>query len=168
MAWSSLTKAWAESTARTYWELPTTPLRPGSVPVPIAVAFTRVTVGNTEWLRVKLTPSWRSRHRFGVSSGVMKSGRRPSSTTTMLRLARPAPLAGSVIDVTAAVATTAARRRIRSAAGIRIDQLHEGQLFDDAPQNGGLIIPLAARPREPESFTASLRAARKRVRIRTT
>jgi hypothetical protein len=64
------------------------------VPVPIAVALTRVTVGNTAWLAVKLTPSWRSRHRFGVSSGVMASGRRPSSTSTMLSVARPAAAEG--------------------------------------------------------------------------
>ena len=56
---------------------------------PIAVALTRVTVGNTEWLLTKSTPSWRSRHRFGVSSAVMASGRSPSSTSTMLSVARP-------------------------------------------------------------------------------
>src|SRR5262245_14388848 len=59
----------------------------------MAVAFTRVTVGKTAWLLRKLTPSWRNRHRLGVSSGVIESGRKPSSTRTMLSVARPAAVA---------------------------------------------------------------------------
>jgi len=38
------------------------------MPVPIAAALTRVTVGKTEWLFVKSTPSDRRRKSVGVSS----------------------------------------------------------------------------------------------------
>src|SRR5215470_16911335 len=55
----------------------------------MAVALTRVTVGNTECPFKKLTPSERSLCRFGVSSGLMESGRSPSKTKTRLRRAFP-------------------------------------------------------------------------------
>src|SRR5262249_8507853 len=74
--------------------------------VPIAVALTRVTVGNTEWLLMKFTPSWRNRQILGVSSGVIESGRNPSSTRTRLSTALPAAagLAPSTDNRTAAMA----------------------------------------------------------------
>ncbi len=68
------------------------------MPVAIAVALVRVTVGNTAWPFAKFTPSWRSRHRLGVSSAVIESGRSPSSTITTLSVAFPA-------DATVAIAT---------------------------------------------------------------
>src|SRR5277367_2388866 len=79
------------------------PLCSGYIPVPSAVALTRVTVGNTEWLLSKLTPSLRSFARLGVSVGLIESGRRPSSTNTRLMLAVPAAPA-----LTAQASTSAA------------------------------------------------------------
>src|SRR4030095_9090916 len=59
------------------------PVEPGCMPVPIAAALTRVTVGKTEWPFVKSTPSDRRRKSVGVRSGVMASGLSPSTTNTM-------------------------------------------------------------------------------------
>ena len=60
------------------------------MPVAIAAELVRVTVGKTEWLLRKLTPSWRRRQRLGVSSAAIESGRSPSSTITTLSVAFPA------------------------------------------------------------------------------
>src|SRR5262249_27568487 len=72
-------------TAGTYIWLPTMPLLPGCVPVAIAAALTRVTVGNTAWLSVNRTPSVASRKSVGVSSAVIASGRSPSTTKTITK-----------------------------------------------------------------------------------
>src|SRR5712691_1947104 len=79
----------------------------------MAVALTRVTVGNTAWPFSKLTPSPRSRHRLGVSSGVIASGRSPSRTRTRLSVAPPA-LAGCAATTRrpSAAATTIVHRAI--------------------------------------------------------
>ena len=77
-----VSKARRSSTAGTSIWLPTRPFVPGCVPVAIAAALTRVTVGKTAWLFTRSTPSARSRKRMGVSSAVMESGRSPSTTTT--------------------------------------------------------------------------------------
>ena len=83
-----VSKARPSSTAGTSIWLPTRPFVPGCVPVAIAAALTRVTVGKTAWLFTRSTPSARSRKRVGVSSAVMASGLSPSTTTT--RTNRPA------------------------------------------------------------------------------
>ena len=51
-------------------ELPRSPCRSGYAPVAIDAAFTRVTVGNTEWCFSNRTPSSASRLRRGMSRGI--------------------------------------------------------------------------------------------------
>src|SRR3977135_2191356 len=63
------------------------PWRAGCVPVESEAEFTRVTVGNTEWLFSKMTPSFPRRNKIGVSFAVMASGRNPSITKTRWRAA---------------------------------------------------------------------------------
>src|SRR5262245_24019854 len=71
------------------------PWRAGYVPVASEVALTRVTVGNTAWLCAKVTPSARRRKRFGVSAGLMLSGRSPSQISTRCSVAFAAPGCGA-------------------------------------------------------------------------
>src|SRR3954447_26022050 len=74
-------------TAGTYSELPRMPWPAGCEPVASEVELILVTVGKTAWLSMQWTPLWVSPQRFGVSSGEIKSGRMPSQTMTMARLA---------------------------------------------------------------------------------
>src|SRR5688572_13254442 len=62
-----------------------TPVDAGIAPHESAVAFTRVTEGNTQRLRGKSEPSSRKRRRFGASSGVIMSRRMASKTVMMKR-----------------------------------------------------------------------------------
>src|SRR5262245_37740484 len=89
------------------------PWRAGYVPVASEVALTRVTVGNTAWLCAKVTPSARRRKRFGVSAGLMLSGRSPSQISTRCSAALAAPGCG-------ACAAARGARKARTSASNRI------------------------------------------------
>src|ERR1051325_9897504 len=53
------------------------------MPVEMLVAFTRVTVGKTECECVYQTPAVFKRSRFGITVGVIESGRSPSMRSTI-------------------------------------------------------------------------------------
>src|SRR4051812_202991 len=78
------------------------------MPVPIAAALARVTVGNTACPLTKFTPSSRSRQRLGVSCAVIESGRKPSTTSTRLRVALPATAGPAIVAATMAATIAAA------------------------------------------------------------
>src|SRR6516225_6142720 len=59
------------------------------------VVFTRVTVGNTECECVYHTPAPFRRSRFGITAGVMESGRSPSMTSTIKSAGRSLTAASS-------------------------------------------------------------------------
>ncbi|EEF21817.1 conserved hypothetical protein, partial [Ricinus communis] len=78
-----------------------------------------------EWLSLKFTPLWRSAYRFGVSVALTESGRRPSHTMMMVRVAAGA--AGVVAPAFGVVAAAAvppslslpqAASRMPSASGV--------------------------------------------------
>jgi hypothetical protein len=50
-----------------YITFPRIPFLAGCEPVAITAEFTRVWLGNAEWLLVKFTPSFRNWNRVGVS-----------------------------------------------------------------------------------------------------
>src|ERR1051326_9591362 len=52
------------------------------------VAFTRVTVGKTEWEREYQTPAVLRRSNCGIVAGVIESGRSPSITRTSTSVGR--------------------------------------------------------------------------------
>src|SRR5690242_16099027 len=58
------------------------------MPVVMLVVFTRVTVGKTECEFVYQTPADFRRSRFGITAGVMESGRSPSMTSTITSAGR--------------------------------------------------------------------------------
>lgn len=89
--------------------LPTMPARSGYMPVAMDGEFTRVTVGNTECPWMKFTPASRSLCKFGVSVGLNRSGRMPSSTNTNVRLARLVTVCVSSVTVYWAAAENGAR-----------------------------------------------------------
>src|SRR5258708_5418333 len=66
---------------------------------------------------MKFTPSWRRRQRLGVSSGVIESGRKPSSTRTMFSVALPAVPGAVAVNTAAKLAAVikAARARVDGA-----------------------------------------------------
>src|SRR4029453_10754921 len=102
------------------------PLVPGWLPVAMAAALTRVTVGNTAWLLANSTPSARSRKSVGVSSAVMASGRRPSPKR--VRKEPPMPHGKIYGNVTETVGSTPLIYLNRLAAGLpaRVAIKHEG------------------------------------------
>src|SRR5437879_2450768 len=63
--------------------LPRAPGWPSRWPVAIAEALAVVTVGKSEWLFSKSTPSARTAARAGATSGVTLCERRPSATKMM-------------------------------------------------------------------------------------
>src|SRR5215469_13830846 len=61
----------------------------------MVAVFTRVTVGNTECECVYHTPAPFRRSRFGITAGLMESGRSPSMTSTIRSAGRSLTAAGS-------------------------------------------------------------------------
>ena len=59
-----------------------TPVRSGRTPVIIITWLGMVSITHSDAVSGKFSPPWRSACRFGVSPGVISSGRQPSTTST--------------------------------------------------------------------------------------
>src|SRR5262249_48238962 len=95
------------------------------------VAFTRVTVGNTECECVYHTPALFRRSRFGITAGVTESGRTPSMTSTIRSAGR---------SLTAASSERHPRRN-RIVVFMTVATCHHFPMAASAPKTGALLAP---------------------------